>query len=65
MEDYNIDILKNDSASQEHLSNLLEEGFVPGFQTITRPSVNNINEGHVVTIFLLKLALLTRYLLNF
>lgn len=36
--DFNIDILKNNCSSQEHLNNLLENGFHPGFIGITRPS---------------------------
>lgn len=49
--DFNIDLLNLDVLNNEHLSNLLEKGYMPCFQTITRPSVNNPNEGSCIDNF--------------
>lgn len=49
--DFNIDLLNLDVLNSEHLSNLLEKGYIPCFQTITRPSVNNPNEGSCIDNF--------------
>lgn len=52
--DFNIDILKIDNYSQEHLNNCLEQGFIPGFQTITRPSDENCNHGSCIDNIFIK-----------
>lgn len=46
--DFNIDLLDLDILGQEHLNNLLDKGFIPSFQSITRPSVLNPNEGSCI-----------------
>lgn len=43
--DFNIDILKTGQHSHEFLNNFLENGFLPGFQTITRPSIDDCTKG--------------------
>lgn len=59
--DFNIDLLKIDNYSQEHLNNCLEQGFVPGFLTITRPSEQNCNEGTCIdNIFIKTSSLITK-----
>lgn len=52
--DFNIDLLKVDNNSQEHLNNLLEKGFYPGFQTITRPSTDDHNKGSCIDNIFIK-----------
>lgn len=52
--DFNIDLIKLDILGQEHLNNLLEKGFKPGFCTITRPSTNNVNTGSCIDNFFIK-----------
>lgn len=46
--DFNIDLLKLDSLCMDHLNNLLERGFKPSFRTITRPSIQNPNNGSCI-----------------
>lgn len=43
--DFNIDILKTNQYTHEFLNNFLENGFSPGFQTITRPSMEDSSKG--------------------
>lgn len=52
--DFNIDLLKLDNVSQEFLNILLEMEFSPGFQGITRPSVNNDNVGSCIDNIFIK-----------
>lgn len=52
--DFNIDLIKLDVLGQEHLNNLLEKGFKPGFRTITRPSILNVNEGSCIDNIFIK-----------
>lgn len=53
--DFNIDIIKLDVLGQEHLNNLLDKGFKPGFCDSTRPSMFLTSmRVHVLSIFLSK-----------
>lgn len=54
--DFNIDITNIDLANQDHLSNLLEKGYIPGFQSITRPSISNPMEGTCIDNMFIKLS---------
>lgn len=53
--DFNMDILNLDNISQEHLNNLLEREYLPCFQTITRPSVTNPNQGSCIDNMFIKI----------
>lgn len=46
--DFNIDTIEFDNLSNEFLNNFLEKGYSPCFQSITRPSISNPNEGSCI-----------------
>lgn len=46
--DFNIDTTELDNLSSEFLNNFLEKGYSPSFQSITRPSILNPNEGSCI-----------------
>lgn len=46
--DFNIDLIELDNLSNEFLNNFLEKGYSPNFQTITRPSFLNPNQGSCI-----------------
>ena len=50
--DFNIDILETTNISQEHLNNLLDNGFFPGFKGITRSSDNELGGSCIDNIFI-------------
>ena len=52
--DFNIDIRTNTQISQEHLNNFQENEFIPAITSITRPSINNPNEGSCIDNFFVK-----------
>ena len=46
--DFNLDITNLDNLNNEHLQNLLEKGYTPSFQTITRPSTSDPTVGSCI-----------------
>lgn len=52
--DFNIDLIKLDLIGYEHLNNLMENEFRPGFQTITRPSQQDSRLGSCIDNIFIK-----------
>lgn len=52
--DFNINILSQGFYSEEFLMNFLENGYIPAFQTITRPSANGTDEGSCIDNIFIK-----------
>ena len=50
--DFNIDLLNLDCIGQEYLNNFMEKGFIPGFQTITRPATTSDKGSCIDNIFI-------------
>lgn len=50
--DFNIDILQINNLSSECLNNFLEKGYIPGFQGVTRPSINNSEESSIDNVYI-------------
>lgn len=56
--DFNLDILKKDSYSEEFLNNFLQGGYLPYFNGITRPSNDSYENGSCIDNFFVKTDLL-------
>lgn len=57
--DLNIDILSDETIDQEFLLTVLENGYYPGINTVTRPSDINNNKGSCIDNFFTKLNKIT------
>lgn len=53
--DFNIDILSQENLDQEFLQVILENGYCPGINNITRPSENDLNKGSCIDNFYVQL----------
>ena len=52
--DFNIDILDNDTHSQDFMNNFFENEFIPLFNHVTRPNQSNINGGTCIDNMFIK-----------
>lgn len=53
--DFNMDILSQENIEQEFLQVILENGYFPGINNITRPTDNNLNRGSCIDNFFVQL----------
>lgn len=58
--DFNIDLINLDCIGQGFLNNFMEKGFIPGFQTITRPSTSTDKGSCIDNIFIKTSAIKTK-----